>query len=164
VGNGHEASELCDAAGLDLFALGAIAYEAVFRRTPYAQSAGAELEAPLFDGPAGYSPLLLAVIERLIAVDPRRRIRSARELLDALPATPEPARAASTAATPARAQAPAHDSELLSILEFLQRRFGSRKTQQAEGAVVHSSLRERVVVWALLLLLLTGTVLALLPE
>jgi hypothetical protein len=107
---------------------------------------------------------LLTVIERLIAVDPRRRIRSARDLLDALPATPEPARAASTAATPARAQAPAHDSELLSILEFLQRRFGSRKTQQAEGAVVHSSLRERVVVWALLLLLLTGTVLALLPE
>jgi serine/threonine protein kinase len=165
LGGGGEAGT-GDAAARDLFALGVIAYEAIFRRMPYGPSVsadlmnGAHVEPPAFDGPAGYSPVLLAVVERLIALDPEQRIRSAQALLRALP---EPARDAAPA-TPAPAQAPAHDSELLSILEFLQRRFGSRKTHQAEGSVVHSSLRERVVVWLLLITLLTGTVLALLPD
>ncbi len=172
-GSGQEASGLDAAAGRDLFALGVIAYESIFRRMPYPPSAAADrmngvaVEPPLFDGPAGYSPVLLAVIERLIALDPEQRIRSARELLEVLPAPPEPLHSAAAPAKPAApvaVQPPAHDSELLSILEFLQRRFGSRKTHQAEGSVVHSSLRERAIVWLLLVLLLTGTVLALLPD
>lgn len=167
-GSADDAGALDDAPARDLFALGAIAYEAIFRRMPYAPSAaidllsGAGIEPPRFDVPPGYSPLLLAVIERLIGVDPQQRIRSAAELLKVLPPLSEPPRP--EAAPPATAPAPVHDSELLSILAFLQRRFGSRKTHQAEGAVVHSSLRERVVVWLLLILLLTGTVLALLPD
>ena len=145
----------------DLYALGAIAYEAVFRRMPHAPPLGdASGATPRFDAAAGYAPALLEVIERLIAGDPGQRIQSAGALLDALPPDPEAPRP--TAAAKPRQLAPAHDSELLSILGFLQRRFGSRETQQAEGAVVHSSLRERVVVWLLLVLLLTGTVAALL--
>ena len=163
-----DASEVTDAPARDLFALGVIAYEVIFRRLPYPERGSVELAPPLFDGPAGYSPVLLAVVERLIAFDPQQRIRSAQELLKVLPAPPESHRTARHAPKPEApapaAQAPAHDSELLSILEFLQRRFGSRKTQQAEGAVIHSSLRERVIVWLLLILLLTGTVLALLPD
>jgi eukaryotic-like serine/threonine-protein kinase len=173
-----EAAPREDSRALDLFALGVIAYEGIFRRMPYPARTGADvlsgasIEPASFDGRAGYSPALLSVIERLIAVDPRQRIQSAPELLKLLPPPPEPPRPAPRPAQPAlapapaptQAQAPAHDSELLSILEFLQRRFGSRKTQQAEGAVVHSSLRERVIVWLLLILLLTGTVLALLPD
>jgi serine/threonine-protein kinase len=174
-GAAEEASD-GDARGRDLFALGVIAYEAIFRSMPYGPSASADLLSgagitpPRFDGAAGYAPALLEVVESLIAPDPQLRIRSAQALLRVLPPFPEPPRSGPGATTPAappapaQTQAPAHDSELVSILHFLQRRFGSRKTQQAEGAVVHSSLRERVIVWLLLILLLTGTVLALLPD
>ena len=95
-------------------------------------------------------------------MDPGQRIASADALLDALPAEPETmlARTASGTQLPAPAPAPL-DSELAAVMRFLQRRFGSRKTEQPEGSVVHSSLRERAIVWTLLVLLLTATVTAL---
>ncbi len=172
-GAAEEASEAGDARSRDLFALGVIAYEAIFRSMPYPPSASADLLSgagiapPRFEAASGYRPALLEVVESLIAPNPQHRIRSAQALLKVLPPPPDAPRAprpAKPTAAPAPAQTQAHDSELLSILAFLQRRFGSRKTQQAEGAVVHSSLRERVIVWLLLVLLLTGTVLALLPD
>ncbi len=44
-------------------------------------------------------------------------------------------------------------NEFLGVAEFLQRRFGSASSRFAGGAVLHSNLRERFLVWALLIAL-----------
>jgi serine/threonine protein kinase len=160
-------------AASDLYALGAIAYEAIFRAPHHAPQAAVQLlsgvgiEPPRFDRPNYCSNTVLRIVERLIAVDPGQRITTAEELLAALPSErtePAPAptarvRTATAQQGPARAVAA---SEFAAILGFLQRRFGTRSTEQADGEVVHSSLRERLVVWALLIGLLGATAAALL--
>jgi serine/threonine protein kinase len=158
-------------AASDLYALGAIAYEAIFRVPHHAPQAAVQLlsgvgiEPPRFDRPNYCSNTVLRIVERLIAVDPDQRITTAEELLASLPPErTEPAPPTARART-ATAQAPTQAvarSEFAAILGLLQRRFGTRSTEQVEGKIVHSSLRERLVVWTLLIGLLAATAAALL--
>ena len=145
----------------DLFALGVIAYQLAFQHLPYKTWLDEDawnvedLEPAPLDLPSHCSVPLLSVIDRLIRPDPMARTSTASELLSLLPAEPRGPRAprpAPPAAAPEREpESEPPRNELHRIARFLERWFGSATTSHASGAIVHSSLLERWMIWLLML-------------
>ena len=144
----------------DLFALGVIAYELAFQRLPYPSGAADAPEAAPLDLPTHCSDAVVAVIGALIDPDPRFRVRSGEELVKMLPKNPARPRSSDTdLATAEESREPnglaegsdADHLDFQGIARFLQRWFGRSRSSHSAGVVLHSSLRERLLVWVMLI-------------
>lgn len=134
----------------DLYALGIVAYELVFGRVPYDGElhdilAAHRVGRARFDLPTDGSRALLTVIKRLMDPVPEKRFQSADELLQALGALGDSSERRSGGAASGTSS-----GGFSTFAHFLEERFGERVTHHPEGRVVHSTMRERTVVWALL--------------
>jgi serine/threonine protein kinase len=136
----------------DLYALGVIGYELAFGCMPYTgqlheliaahQQGGAK-----FDLPTKCSPRMLKLLRRMIAPNPDARVQSAEELLQLLEATPA---LPPTGSPGAFMQPTTASDDFSSLSRFIEDRFSGSFTDHAQGRVVHSSGRERLLVWGVL--------------
>jgi len=136
----------------DLYALGVIGYELAFGCMPYSGQLNELIEAHQqgqanFDRPTKCSPRMLKILRRMIAPNPDMRVQSAEELLQLLEATPA---SPPTGSPGAFIQASTASDDFSSLSRFIEDRFSGSFTEHAQGRVVHSSGRERVLVWGLL--------------
>lgn len=143
----------------DLYSLGVMAYELAFNRLPYEGTleqvlAGHRAGNARFDYATECSPRLLGIIKKLIASHPQARPQSAEQLLQMLgsPARSSrpPAGAVAPHEVPREAGARTSSEDFSSLARFFEDRFSGRFSEHPDGRVMHSTMRERVVVWALL--------------
>lgn len=143
----------------DLYSLGVMAYELAFNRLPYEGTleqvlAGHRAGNARFDYATECSPRLLGIIKKLIASHPQARPQSAEQLLQMLgsPARSSrpPAGAVAPHEAPREAGARTSSEDFSSLARFFEDRFSGRFSEHPDGRVMHSTMRERVVVWALL--------------
>jgi serine/threonine-protein kinase len=145
----------------DLYSLGVMAYELAFARLPYEGTleqvlAGHRAGTARFDLPTDCSQRLLGIIKRLMAPQPQSRAQSAEQLLQMLggPSSPRSSRPpASTVAQSNAPREPGHrtsSEDFSSLARFFEDRFSGRFSEHPDGRVIHSTMRERVVIWGLL--------------
>jgi hypothetical protein len=94
-----------------------------------------------------------------MAVNPETRIQSAEQLAQTLDALRRACDAGPEAATrlqspSGRNYPPTQSDDFSNMVRFLEDRFGGRTSQHPDGRVVHSTTRDRAMVW----MLLAGTI------
>jgi len=142
----------------DLYALGVMAYELAFGRLPYEGTleqvlAGHRAGNARFDHATECSQRFLGNIKNQTASHPQSRPQSAEQLLQMLGtrSSTRPAASAAAEASPSRAPGERTSSEdFSSLARFFEDRFSGRFSEHPDGRVIHSTMCERVVVWALL--------------
>jgi hypothetical protein len=148
-------------------------YELAFNRLPYEGTleqvlAGHRGGNARFDYPTECSQRLLGIIKKLMQPYPESRVQSAEQLIQMLgpsrsgrpaasrralsdaPHASSPIRAQGADAAPRELGARTSSEDFSSIARFFEDRFSGRVSQHPEGRIVHSTMRERVLVWALL--------------
>jgi eukaryotic-like serine/threonine-protein kinase len=151
----------------DIYALGVIGYQMVFRTLPYDGSVAQIIHGHLrgqtpFDLPTSCDPTTIALVQRMMALDPAARPQSARavvhevrRLLRARHVTPPPVGAASQAVSPAASVSPAEmpqelrSGELSGFFRFLEQHAGTTTSELAGSQIVHATAHERIIVWIL---------------
>lgn len=142
----------------DLYALGVIAYELVYGQLPYDGQVeeilhGHRAGNARFDLPTHCSPPLQHIVRRLLARQPESRVQSADQLLATLGEIKRSLTGESNSGQvsgDSRAPGAGSSQEFASLLRFFEDRFVGRTSDHSEGRVVHSTTRERGLVWLLL--------------
>ncbi|MDD9965877.1 MAG: serine/threonine-protein kinase [Myxococcales bacterium] len=145
----------------DLYCLGVIGYELIFGRPPYEGDNVREIleghrsgRAP-FDLPTHCSERLVAIVQRLMAPDPEARFQNAEQLLQGLEHARHAGKQDPDTSTQSNDSEPGSglsrgSDDFSSMVRLLEQRFAGRVSEHPEGKVVHSTPRERAMVWMLL--------------
>ena len=143
----------------DIYALGVIGYQLAFGQLPYSGDMQQAIQGHLagnarWDRPTGCSRQLVRILRKLMAHAPEDRFQSmgaaASEMRRLLQTRMRKARS-HTAATSKSSQASGSNStDFSGFGAFLESRMGSYTSEHDGGQVVHTTFRERMLVWALL--------------
>lgn len=141
----------------DLYSLGVIAYHLAFNRMPYEGDIQAVMQGHLgararWDLPTRCKKDVIAIIKRLMAYDRRNRYQSAADMLTAVRTSLGSRGHGSSSSRRGVAGTGSGSSigDFSGFSRFLERRLGSETSVHQGGTVVHSTARERALVWLLL--------------
>ena len=153
----------------DFYAMGVIGYEMIFGQKPYSGTmqdvmrAHVAGKADFFSGTTVFSKRFVGVIKRLMALDPDERYQSGAELIaDLSPLLSSAKKKHETSRTTRRRRsmesgtdsvsaASSSASDLTGLVSFFEDRVGSHVTTHDGKTIVHSTARDRLLVWLLLL-------------
>jgi eukaryotic-like serine/threonine-protein kinase len=147
----------------DLYSMGVILYQMLFARLPFQGSPTQILKGhisstPQWDPPeGGYRPSegTMAILKRLLEKDPSRRFQDAASVAEACRQMLSGMSRGSSGTRPGRATPTESEADSRGILSRMESRLEA-STIQGGRRILHTTGRERVLLWVLLLLLVAG--------
>ena len=145
---------------IDIYALGVIGYQLAFRQLPYVGNLQQTIQGHLggsarWDRPTTCSRNTIKVLRRLMAVTPEDRYQDMatvtadlRKLLDHHQRRRKDR--GQTKSNTGSTGATMSGSDFSGFAAFLESRMGSYTSEHEGGQVIHTTLRERLMVWLLL--------------
>jgi len=147
----------------DLYSMGVILYQMLFTRLPFQGSPTQILKGhisstPQWDPPeGGYRPSegTMAILKRLLEKDPSRRFQDAASVADACRQMLSGMSRASSGTRPGRTTPTESEADSRGVLSRMESRLEA-STIHGGRRILHTTGRERILLWVLLLLLVAG--------
>ena len=149
----------------DIYAIGVIGYLLAFHQLPYVGSVAQTIQGHLagnarWDLPTTCSRDCIKIIRKLMAHDPNGRYQkaadAAMDLKKLLSLHLKKNRKRTQRGTPGSASKPSASgsTDFSGIVAFLESRIGTHTSEHDGGQVVHTTFRERVILWLILICIL----------
>jgi eukaryotic-like serine/threonine-protein kinase len=140
----------------DLYSLGVIGYQLTFGQLPYNGSMAEVAQGHLggranFALPTVCSKATIAIVKKLMANKREERYQNAREVVADLRRLFTGVHHKSKGASSSAASSGSGTSDFRNIVNFLENRLGSKSSEIDGKTVVHTTTRERIIVWLLLI-------------
>jgi eukaryotic-like serine/threonine-protein kinase len=139
----------------DLYALGVIGYQLAFGQLPYsgsvAQVASGHLSGRArFNLPTDCSKQTVAIIAKLMEINREKRYQNAREVVVDLRRCIQGGTGKTKAGGTSSINSSNTSSEFKNIFGFIENSLGAKSSEMNGKKVVHTTSRERLIVWLLL--------------